>query len=141
MKKFRLIIVALFVMAVGAGIFWACQKEDPTTNTSVTTKSKKIIHKNADNAYFFYETNPNVLYRLIDSVAVTLDGGLFIGDAYMKGGREYDDKGNYIGICCDYPGSNCGDVEIRDDDDNILCTGLYVIEADVIYIDLDCDVA
>ena len=38
MKKFRYIIATLFVVAIGAGIFWACQKED-VDNTQIKQKS------------------------------------------------------------------------------------------------------
>jgi hypothetical protein len=42
MKKFRYIIATVFVVAIGAGIFWACEKEEATSNTSVTKESNKI---------------------------------------------------------------------------------------------------
>ena len=42
MKKVKFILAALMVVAVGIGIFWACQKEETTENSSVTTTSNKI---------------------------------------------------------------------------------------------------
>jgi flagellar basal body-associated protein FliL len=46
MKKFKYIVATLFVVAIGAGIFWACQKEETTENSSITTTSNKIQKEN-----------------------------------------------------------------------------------------------
>lgn len=47
MKKFRLIIAALFVMAVGAGIFWACEKIVGTQEES--NEENNLIQKDLYN--------------------------------------------------------------------------------------------
>jgi len=48
MKKFKYIIATLFVVAVGAGIFWACQKENENSieNQSVENKTQKTFNDN-----------------------------------------------------------------------------------------------
>ena len=46
MKKFRYIIATLFVVAIGAGIFFACQKDAVNSNSSVSTESNKIQKDN-----------------------------------------------------------------------------------------------
>ena len=49
MKNLKYIIAALFVVAVGAGIFWACQKENKEENRNIETNLK--VQKTID-----YET-------------------------------------------------------------------------------------
>lgn len=49
MKKFRYIIATVFVVAIGAGIFWACQKENEENEEVVVNKNiSEKIQKTCD---------------------------------------------------------------------------------------------
>ena len=45
MKNLKYIIAALFVVAVGAGIFWACQKEEVSSKTNNSNTSNTELHQ------------------------------------------------------------------------------------------------
>lgn len=59
MKKVKFIVAAILVVAVGAGIFWACQKEVTTENSSVTKESNKILKDNNNNPFDYVGINHN----------------------------------------------------------------------------------
>ncbi|MDD4210462.1 MAG: hypothetical protein PHI52_09020 [Bacteroidales bacterium] len=71
MKKFKYIIATLFVVAVGAGIFWACEKEETIANSSVTKESNKIQKRPPGITYTIDEI------RVIDGKCYHVTGSYF----------------------------------------------------------------
>ena len=129
MKKFRYIIATLFVVAISAGMFCACEKEETTENSSVSSTSNKI-QKDGDfpleNTFFFYETAPSIFYWVNeDTVAWTTINAIYLYEGNQKGHVYYDEKGKFKGFTCVSGGDNCGLAQERDNDDNIIHTGKW----------------
>ena len=127
MKKLSKITATLCVAAIGASMFFACEKESTIDNT--TSISNKI-QKDESDIFYEYEDEPGVYYwasnsEIIDKEALPGWEDPVRENPWGWGSVTFDSYGNLTDIACQGRGTTCG--YAQQSCGNYTRTGIWVV--------------
>ncbi len=136
MKKFRYIIAAVFIVAIGTVMFLSCEKDTKELNIG-----QNDIEKNQKNweeeIFYFYPNDPGVYYWANNNgITFSLENDILLLDGDRRG-LVMRDQGQVTSLICHGKGTSCGTAQEIDDNENIVREGLWVKEGDIYYVVLN----
>ncbi len=132
MKKIRYIIATIFVVAIGTIVFLSCDK-NKIEEDSITLETQQA-QKNGEDIFYYYVDDPGVYYWANSGITFSLDNEIVLEEGNLKGVVNRDTDNNITYLFCSKGGTNCGVAKEIDDSGSIIREGLWVEEANIIYV-------